>query len=389
MSADNRIDEMLDELFDERLTPEEVCRDQPELLEEVREQWQRMRALQQRLDARFPSAGAKLEADGQPSALPIRLPQISGYAVECVLGQGGMGVVYKALQLKLNRTVAIKMLLAGPYAGPHELARFLGEARAVAGLRHPNIVQVHDVGEVEGRRSFAMEFLEGGSLAQRLGGQPQPSRQAGELVATLAEAIEVAHRQGIVHRDLKPGNILLTAEGTPKISDFGLARSFDADQHLTQSGARIGTLSYMAPEQLLGRSRLIGPAADIYSLGAVLYELIAGRPPFRAETQKETERQILAEDPVPPRRLNPATPRDLETICLKCLHRNSPRRYETAQALADDLRRWRRGEPIQARPVSFWEGRQIRPPTPGAGCRSFARTAEHFRDARSSVVGDR
>ena len=204
-----------------------------------------------------------------------------------------MGVVYKARHLKLNRAVAIKMLPAGTYAGPHELARFLGEAKAVAGLRHANIVQVHDVGDVEGRPYFTMEFLEGGNLAQKIAGQPQPGRQASEIVAALADAIQVAHQNGIIHRDLKPANILLTADGTPKISDFGLARRFENDEHLTFSGTRIGNPSYMAPEQALGKRGLIGPAVDIYSLGAVLYEMITGRPPFRAETARETERQLL------------------------------------------------------------------------------------------------
>jgi serine/threonine-protein kinase len=207
-----------------------------------------------------------------------------------------------------------------------------------------------------------MEFLEGGNLAQRIAGQPQPARQASAIVAALAEAIQVAHRHGIIHRDLKPANILLTADGTPKISDFGLARRVEADEHLTFSGTRIGTPSYMAPEQALGRPGLIGPAVDVYSLGAVLYEMVTGRPPFRAQTARETERQILTEEPVPPRRLNPAVPRDLETICLKCLQKNPQRRYESAGALAADLYRFQRGEGIAARPASFLEraGRWVR-----------------------------
>ena len=266
-----------------------------------------------------------------------------------------MGVVYKARHLDLNRVVAIKMLRSGAYAGPHELARFLGEAKSVAGLQHAHIVQVYDVGDVEGRPYFTMEFLEGGNLAQKIAGQPQPGRQASEVVAALADAMHVAHRRGIIHRDLKPSNILLSADGTPKISDFGLARRFETDEHLTLSGARIGTLGYMAPEQAFGKPGSIGPAADIYSLGAVLYEMITGRPPFRAETPRETERQLLTEEPVLPRRLNASVPRDLETICLKCLRRNPRNRYESGDALAADLRRFRRGEPITARPVSFPE----------------------------------
>jgi serine/threonine-protein kinase len=362
MTDDSRIAHLLDELFDNRLTPEEACRDHPELLQQVRKQWQRMSALQARLDARFPAASMQLEGDSQTPTPPVGLPQIIGYEVECILGQGGMGVVYKARHLRLNRVVAIKMLRSGTYAGPRELARFLGEAKSVAGLRHANIVQVYDVGDVAAQPYFAMEFLEGGNLAQKIAGQPQPGRQASEVVAALAEAMHVAHRNGIIHRDVKPANILLTADGTPKVSDFGLARRFETDEHLTVSGARIGTLGYMAPEQALGKPGLIGPAADIYSLGAVLYELLVGRPPFRAETARETERQLLTEEPVPPRRLNPAVPRDLETICLKCLRKNPQRRYESAEALATDLRRFQRGEPIAARPVSSLElvGRWVR-----------------------------
>jgi serine/threonine-protein kinase len=355
MADDSRIAHLLDELFDDRLTPEEVCRDHPELLQEVRKQWQRMSALQAKLEARFPAASPEHENNPQTPAPSVRLPQIPGYEVEGVLGRGGMGVVYKARHVRLNRAVAIKMLLAGSYAGPQELARFLGEATSVAALRHANIVQVHDVGDVEGRPYFTMEFLEGGTLAQRIAGQPQPGRRASEIVAVLADAIQVAHRNGIIHRDLKPANILLTAEGTPKISDFGLARRFETGEHLTFSGTRLGTPSYMAPEQALGRSGLIGPAVDIYSLGAVLYEMLTGRPPFRAETAQETERQLLTQDAVSPRRLNAAVPRDLETICLKCLQKNPQRRYARAEALAADLRRFQRGEPIAARPVSFLE----------------------------------
>ena len=355
MADESRIALLLDELFDDRLTPEEACRDHPELLDEVRKQWQRMCAVQAKLEARFPSPGADAEKMSPVHEPAANLPQIAGYDVECVLGHGGMGVVYRARHLKLDRTVAVKMLLTGMYAGPQELARFLGEAKAVAGLRHPNIVQVYDVGDVKGRPYFTMEFLEGGNLAQKLGGQPQPAGEVSETAIALAEAMQIAHRNGIVHRDLKPANILLTADGTPKIADFGLARRFESDEHLTVTGARIGTLSYMAPEQAVGKPGLVGPAVDIYSMGAVLYELLAGRPPFRAATPQETERQLLTEEPVPPRRLNSSVPRDLETICLKCLHKNPNRRYESAEALTADIRRFVRGEPITARPASFGE----------------------------------
>ena len=239
----------------------------------------------------------------------MALPRIPGYEVEAVLGRGGMGVVFRARHLPLNRVVALKMALAGAFAGPHERERFQREAEAVAGLRHPNIVQIHDVGESDGRPYFTMEYVEGGSLAQKLAGTPQPARQAAALLATLAEAVQAAHQGGIVHRDLKPANILLAADGTPKITDFGLARRLDSEAGPTQSGTPLGTPSYMAPEQALGKVREIGPATDVYALGAILYELLTGRPPFKAETAAATIQQVLADDPVPPSRLNSKVPR--------------------------------------------------------------------------------
>jgi serine/threonine-protein kinase len=347
MTDDPRLRRLLDELLDSRATPEEVCDSCPELLPEVRERWRKMRRVQAELDALFPPSS---EPDGRPPAPPdAGLPRVPGYAVEEVIGRGGMGVVYRARQLRLNRPVALKMLLAGAYAGPHERERFRREAEAVASLRHANIVQVHDVGDLEGRPYFTMELVEGGSLAQKLRGTPQPARQAAALLATLARAVQAAHQGGIVHRDLKPANILLTADGAPKIADFGLALHCDAGPALTLSGARIGTPSYMAPEQAVGKAGTVGPAADVYSLGAILYELLTGRPPFRGETAAETERQVIAEEPAPPSRLNAKVPRDLETICLKCLHKAPQRRYATAAALAEDLERFQRDEPIAAR----------------------------------------
>jgi serine/threonine-protein kinase len=350
MADEPQVQKLLDEIFDSGRTPEEVCADCPELLPGVRQRWQQMCMVEAELDALFPTPGPDPTADPPGSLHPgADLPCIPGYEVKGVLGRGGMGVVYKARHLRLNRTVALKMLLAGAYAGPPERARFHREAEAVAGLRHANIVQVYDVGEHEDRPYFTMEFVEGGSLAEKLAGMPQPARQAGALAATLAEAVQVAHQGGIVHRDLKPANILLTADGTPKIADFGLARQFDGGPALTRSGARVGTPSYMAPEQAVGKAGAIGPAADIYALGALLYEMLTGRSPFRGETAAETELQVIYQEPVPPSRLNPRVPRDLETICLKCLHKDPQRRYGTAAALAEDLKRFQRGEPIAAR----------------------------------------
>ena len=267
-----------------------------------------------------------------------------------MLGRGGMGVVYRAWDRRLNRPVALKMLLAGAYARPEELERFRREAEAEAGLRHANIVQIYDVGDLDGRPYFTMEFVEGGSLAQKLSGAPLPAGQAAGLLATLAEAVQAAHDRGIVHRDLKPANVLLTADGTPKITDFGLARRLEDTSGLTHSGATLGTPSYMAPEQARGRAQAIGPAADVYALGAILYETLTGRPPFRADTAAETMRQVVEQEPPPPSRWNAKVPRDLEVICLKCLHKEPHRRYPSAAALAEDLRRFERGEPIAARP---------------------------------------
>jgi serine/threonine-protein kinase len=360
MSDDPRVQRLLDELLDSQATPEEVCASCPELLPVVRKHWLQMRRLRADLAALFPpldvpttKPNAAVTPPSEPTPRPperMALPRIPGYEVEGVLGRGGMGVVYQARHLRLNRRVALKMLLAGDYAGPHDLARFQHEAEAVAGLRHPNIVQVYDVGDHDGRPYFTMELVEGGSLAEKLAGEPQAAREAAALVVTLAEAVQVAHQGGIVHRDLKPSNILLTADGTPKISDFGLARRLEGGAGLTQSGALLGTPSYMASEQARGQTRAIGPATDTYALGAILYELLTGRPPFRGETAAETMQQVIAEEPVPPSRLNARLPRDLETICLKCLHKDPGNRYPTAGEFAADLERFLKHEPIQARP---------------------------------------
>ena len=242
-------------------------------------------------------------------------------------------------------------MLNGGFAGPPELARFQQEAEALAALQHPNIVQVYDVGESEGLPYFTMELVEGGNLAQKLGGVPLSAQDAAALMVALADAVEAAHRGGIVHRDLKPSNILLTAGGTPKITDFGLARRLEAGLGLSMTATRIGTPGYMAPEQVAGHARVSGVAADVYSLGAVFYEMLTGRPPFRAETAAETERQVIAEEPAPPSRLNAKVPRDLETICLKCLSKEPGRRYASAAEFGEDIGRFLRGEPIRARRI--------------------------------------
>jgi serine/threonine protein kinase/tetratricopeptide (TPR) repeat protein len=286
-----------------------------------------------------------------PAAATTSLPNVPGYELLRELGRGGMGVVYQARQLRLNRLVALKMVLAGEHARPEDLLRFLAEAEAVAQLQHPHIVQIYEVSQHAGLPFFALEFLDGGSLAQKLQGSPLPAQEAAQLVETLARAMQAAHARGIIHRDLKPANVLLDQEGRPKISDFGLAKRVDAGAGLTRTGAILGTPSYMAPEQAAGQGKEVGAAADVYALGAILYELLTGRPPFKAATPLETARQVLEEEPVSPRRLQPGLPRDPETICLTCLHKEPTRRYPSALALAEDLRRYRQGESITARPV--------------------------------------
>ena len=300
----------------------------------------------------LPPAPADSKALSPPApagASPGR-PTVPGYEIITELGRGGMGVVYKARQVGLNRLVALKMILAGGHAGPDELARFRREAEAVARVKHPNIVQVYDVGEAGGLPYFSLEFVEGGSLDKKLAGAPLPPADAAALVETLARAMAAAHAAGLVHRDLKPANVLLAADGTPKVSDFGLVKKLDAVGQ-TASGAVLGTPSYMAPEQAGGRSKEIGPACDVYALGAILYECLTGRPPFRAATALDTLMQVIADAPVPPRRLNTRVSVDLETVCLKCLEKEAGRRYESAAALADDLRRFTEGRPVLARPV--------------------------------------
>jgi tetratricopeptide (TPR) repeat protein len=273
-----------------------------------------------------------------------------GYEVLQELGRGGMGVVYEARQIGPNRVCALKMILAGGHAGAAELARFRTEAEAIGRLQHPNIVQVFEVGEHAGLPYFSLEFCAGGSLEKKLDGTPLPPREAARLVETLARAMQAAHQANVIHRDLKPANVLLTADGLPKISDFGLARKLD-EVGQTASNAIVGTPSYMAPEQAGGKSKEMGPATDVYALGAILYECVTGRPPFKAATVMDTLHQVVANEPVPPRQLQPRTPRDLETITLKCLHKEPARRYATAADLAADLKHFLAGEPIAARPV--------------------------------------
>lgn len=312
----------------------------------------------------FPPSSAR-ETDGESRTIGstdslggfgTRVPPIiAGYEIIEELGRGGMGVIYKAQQTSLKRVVALKMVLAGAHASQDELVRFRREAEAAAQLQHPNIVQVHEVGTQDDCPFLSMEFVDGGSLSDRLKKAPSPIRWSAQLVESLARAVHVAHQHGIIHRDLKPSNILLTADGVAKIADFGLAKRIEGGMDHTQSGTIIGTPSYMAPEQAGGQTKTVGPRSDIYSLGAILYELLTGRPPFRMEAPLETLLQVVSREPDRPRSINPTVPRDLETICLHALAKESQQRYPTASELADDLARFLEGRPILARPVSRME----------------------------------
>lgn len=279
---------------------------------------------------------------------------LGGYEIMGELGRGGMGVVYKAHQRGLNRTVALKMVLAGGHASEEQLKRFLAEARAVAHLQHPNIVQVFDIGENEGLPFFSLEFVDGEPLSRKLAKQPQPPKEAAAIMVVIAKAMQYAHDNKILHRDLKPANILLTSAGVPKIADFGLAKQIEDndDGGATRTGTVIGTPSYMAPEQARGDTHVIGPATDQYALGAMLYEMLTGRPPFAAARQVDTILQVIKNEPIPPRQLEEKIPADLETICLKALQKDIGKRYENCGEFAADMERFLRGEPILARPVS-------------------------------------
>jgi WD40 repeat protein/serine/threonine protein kinase len=317
----------------------------------------------------FPELHPPIDADlARPAPLPearlshkamMNRPSIAGYEILGELGEGGMGVVYKARQIRLGRVVALKMILAGAKARRRDLTRFQTEMEAVARLQHPTIVQLYEVGEHEGQPYCALEYVDGGNLAQKLAGTPWPARQAAQLIETLARAIHAAHQQKVIHRDLKPANVLLGSDGSPKISDFGLAKQLTEAEaplkHVTHTGEIMGTPSYMAPEQAQGKPQEVGAPADIYGLGAILYELVTGRPPFKGETLQDTLEQVRTQEPVVPSRLQPKLPRDLTTICLKCLEKDPGKRYASAEALAEDLRRFLERKPIHARSVSHLE----------------------------------
>ena len=316
--------------------------------------------------ARKKATRSDADSDTSPTLDWAQLPRDFGpYELIREIGRGGMGVVYEARQKGLDRSVAVKMILAGHLASPELVRRFQAEAKAAARLRHSNIVHIHDVGQFHGQDFFAMEYIEGQSLAERIKQGPIDANAAVRLVATVARAVEHLHQQGIIHRDLKPSNILLDADGQPYVTDFGLAKVFTGATDMTATGVIAGTPSYMAPEQASGRRAEISPATDVYSLGAILYELLTGAPPFHAESALDTLMAVLSGDPPMPRTLNPRIPRGLELICLKCLAKEPRDRYASAAALADELDRFARGEALAVRPPTlaqrFWSWTRRQP----------------------------
>ncbi len=353
---------------------EAVARQHPDLIADLRELWAAAQIAHEMGRASLGDTAARDSSPAPPSLAPgsDTSRRIGDYLLLEEIGRGGMGVVYRAQQLSLSRTVALKMILTGELASASDMARFRAEAESAARLDHPNIVPVYSVSEHEGRPFFTMKWVDGTTLAKRLAEGPMSPRESATILAPVARAIHFAHQHGVLHRDLKPSNILLgkveegglRVEGqnstailplalNPFVTDFGLAKRIDVEGSLTRTGAIIGSPSYMPPEQAAGNRGQLGPASDVYSLGAILYQMLTGRPPFQAASAVDTLLQVLEQDPLPPRIVNPQADRELELIALKCLQKPPDLRYPTAAALADDLERYLSGEPISARSGKF------------------------------------
>jgi predicted Ser/Thr protein kinase len=356
IDRDQRLALLLAELTDavqrgQAVDLDAICRQHADLAHELRQLWGAvMVADAAGSHSRSDAFGPVADTPSGALELPCRL---GGYELLEELGRGGMGVVYRARQLGLDREVAVKMILRGQLASPVDRERFRAEAESAARLDHPNIVPVYEVGESEGRPFFSMKYIAGRTLSQVLAERPLPARDAASILAAVSRAIHFAHQKGVLHRDLKPSNILLDAEGEAHITDFGLAKRITEPGSLTKSGAILGTPSYMAPEQAAGARGEVGPASDVYSLGAVLYHTLTGRPPFQAASPVDTVLLVLEQDPVPPRVINPKVDRDLEMIALRCLQKPADLRYASADALADDLEAYLHDEPIAARSGRF------------------------------------
>jgi tRNA A-37 threonylcarbamoyl transferase component Bud32/mono/diheme cytochrome c family protein len=348
MAADETVEEVLLRWEEARRqgrepSAEELCAGCSALADEVHRRIQAILVMERVLEVGIGPAPDPVSDSQSP------LPRIPGYVLVRLVDQGGMGTVYEARQAGLDRRVAVKMM-ERTHLDARLLARFRAEAQAAARLQHPNVVQVIEAGEVEGRPFFSMEFVAGGNLAQLMERCRPDPRRAAEMVEVLARAVHAAHSRGIVHRDLKPANVLVTPDGTLKIADFGLAKRLDGDSAHTRTGEIIGTPFYMAPEQAEGQSELIGPATDVYALGALFYELLTGRPPFQGSNPLDTLRQAVHQEPTPPSRLAPEVPGELEAVCLKCLEKQPVHRYASAVELADDLARWLAGRPVTVVP---------------------------------------
>lgn len=299
--------------------------------------------------------GATIALAVPVGAAQQQVDSLGDYDLLDQLGRGGMGVVYRAWQRSMDRHVAVKMILAGRLANEAEVQRFYDEARAAGSLRHRHIVAIYQVGEHNGRHFYSMDLIAGATLADRIADGPLPPEQAVKYLIPIAEATHFAHGRGVLHRDLKPSNVLIDVHDQPRITDFGLAKRLEQQPEIESDGSIVGTPSYMSPEQAAAREDLLGPATDVYSLGAVLYALLTGRPPFRGKNQVEVLLKVVHANPTDPRKLNPRVHRDLAAICIKCLHKDHDRRYANAQELADDLRRFQANEPVTAQPMSRWE----------------------------------